>query len=522
MAIVIEGGRIAAVLPDHQLAHMAGRTGEAVDLAGRRVVPGLIDSHAHVTRAGTTWNREVCWAELPSLADALERLTARARGAAAGSWIAVVGGWHPGQFREQRGPSRDELNRACPEHPCYVQLLYDEAVLNDRGIAEAQLDRLSARSRAAVERDRMGDPTGVVRGMPAFAHIAGVIGAPSPSQQRRSLQSFIAHLAGYGITGAIDPGGFGFGMDGYEPAFALWRGGELGMRLRLLVCATRPGEEVDEIDELTSSIAPGSGDELLRVSGVGELVVHGCHDMEGLAPHHIDRESRDRLLRVSRLVAERGWPMHVHTILDGSIGAVLDAWEQIGRSRPVGPLGFTLAHVEAIGRRNLMRACALGLRMAVQNRLLLRAADSAGAWGAGVVRNAPPLGRLVELGFEIGAGTDGTRVTPINPWRSLWWLVTGRALDGGPRRAPAHRLDRALALQLYTRGSAALSGESASRGSIAVGQTADLCVLDRDYFAIPDDEIPCIRSALTLLAGRATHAEEELELPGPEGQSCDA
>src|SRR5690606_4782280 len=126
---------------------------------------------------------------------------------------------------------------------------------------------------------------------------------------------------------------------------------------------------------------------------------------------------------------------------------------------------------------------------------------------------APPLAALADTRLPLGAGTDATRVTPVNPWRSLWWFVTGRALDGGPRRAPEHRLDRALALRLYTEGSAALSGEADRRGAIAPGRLADLCVLDRDYFAVDEDEIPEIRSALTLVGGRPVHTTAELPWP---------
>jgi predicted amidohydrolase YtcJ len=511
--IVVRGGRIAACGPDTSLG--GGPSGATiVDVGGRRVIPGLIDSHVHVTRGGTTWDREVSWAELTSLREGLGRLTERARAIAPGAWVVSAGGWHPAQLVEGRGPSRADLDAACPDRPCYVQQLYDHAVLNTRALETIDLAAVEALPGAEVERDADGAPTGTVRGVPAFLGVLALTGEPTPQERRRSLRAFVGEMARFGMTGAVDPGGFGFGFDEFEPAFALWRDGELDVRLRLFLCATRPGDEVAEIDELTRTVERGYGDDRLRVDGIGELVVHGCHDMEGLAPCPIDADSRARLRAVSRLVAARGWPMHVHAILDASIGAVLDAWEDVDDAHPVGPLGFTLAHVEAIGAANLERARALGLGLAVQNRLLLRAADSARAWGAEAVRHAPPLGRFAELGVTMGAGTDGTRVAPLNPWRSLWWFVTGRTLDGGPRRAVEHRLSREQALALYTRGSAALTGEAAARGSIVVGQAADLCVLDRDYFAVEEDEIPAIRSDLTLLGGRVTHASGAL---GPVG-----
>ena len=513
-SVAIRGGLIQAIAPDADLAAAAGPATTTVDLGGRRVIPGLIDSHAHVLRGGMTWERELEWGEVGSLAEGLALISARAAAAPAGEWIAVVGGWHPGQFAERRAPERADLDRAAPDHPCFVQRLYDDAVLNTAALAACGLFDGAAPDGVEVERDVAGAPTGRVRGLAAFRWVAGAMGAASGDEQRRSLRAFGDHLAGFGITGAIDPGGFGFGFDQYGPLFDLWRADELGLRLRLFLCATRQGEELDEIDELTRVLPRDFGDDLLRVTGIGELVVSGCHDMEGLAPVDFDRDSRDRLLAVSRLVANRGWPMHVHTILDSSIAAVLDAWEAVDADHRVGPLGFTLAHVEDMSVASLGRARALGLKLAVQNRLMLRAADTARAWGAERVEQSPPLRAFVDAGFAIGAGTDGTRVTPINPWRSLWWFVTGRALEGGPRRGAAHRLDRALALRLYSEGSAALSGEAGRRGRLVPGQLADLAVLDRDYFTVGEDEIPAIRSALTVVGGRPTHVADGLCWPG--------
>ena len=106
----------------------------------------------------------------------------------------------------------------------------------------------------------------------------------------------------------------------------------------------------------------------------------------------------------------------------------------------------------------------------------------------------------------MSAGTDATRAMPFNPWLSLWWLVSGRSLEGGPPRAPEHRLSRARALELYTRGSAWFSFEEEKRGALAVGRLADLAVLDKDYLTVPTEEIGGIVSLLTMVGGRVVYA----------------
>jgi predicted amidohydrolase YtcJ len=141
--------------------------------------------------------------------------------------------------------------------------------------------------------------------------------------------------------------------------------------------------------------------------------------------------------------------------------------------------------------------------------MVFRAADATRAWGSeGAVVQSPPLGSMLAMGIPVGGGTDATRAMPFNPWLSLWWLVSGHSMDGGPPRAPEHRLSRSRALELYTRGSAWFSFEEGSRGLLAPGWLADLAVLSEDYFSVPEDSIPGITSELTVVGGRVVHTSE--------------
>ena len=112
---------------------------------------------------------------------------------------------------------------------------------------------------------------------------------------------------------------------------------------------------------------------------------------------------------------------------------------------------------------------------------------------------------MLDLGIPIGGGTDATAVTSYNPWLSLWWMVTGKSVDGAPPRSAQQRLSRAEALHAYTAGSAWFSFDEGKRGSLAPGMLADLAVLSEDYFAVSDDAIPAIESELTLVGGRVVH-----------------
>jgi predicted amidohydrolase YtcJ len=316
----------------------------------------------------------------------------------------------------------------------------------------------------------------------------------------------MAALNAWGVTGAIDAGGLGAPPEMYEPLFALWRDRAMTVRTRLYVGPLTRGREREELSGWLRHVRPGFGDGWLRHLGIGEITIFGCHDLEGLTDFVVDDSSRDQLAEVCQQIAARGWPLHMHAVLDDTISAILDVWERVDRAVPLAGLRWSLAHIEPISARNLGRVAALGCGLAVQHRMVYRATDSAAVWGDDAVRNGPPLRDIIDRGIPLGAGTDSTRVTSPNPWMALWWLVSGDTFDDGPRRVERHRLTRAEALDAYTTGSAWFSFEETTRGRLAPGMLADLAVLSDDYFSLPTDGIRDLTSELTMVDGRVVHA----------------
>lgn len=503
-ALALAGGRITAVGKESAVADGVSSDTMVLDLDGRTVVPGLIDSHLHLVRGGSTWTQEVHWFEVPTLAEALDLLDERARRVPPGSWLQVVGGWHPGQFAERRGPTSEELTRRFPNNPVYIQLLYEEAVLNAAALDACGITaETSDPPLGAFDRDpATGRPTGTVRGVGAFMHCLTRVPEPSLEDQAEGTRRLMATLNSWGVTGGIDAGGLGLPPEGYEPLFGLWRARGMTVRTRLYVGPFTRGDEERELSGWLRHTRPGFGDEWLRHIGLGEITVFGCHDLEGLTDFTVDEASRGKLETIMRDAAARRWPVHMHSVLDSTTDAVLDVWEKVAADHPIGELRWSLAHLDPVSERNLDRIAALGLGIAVQNRLVYRATASAAAWGADAVRSAPPLRSIVERGIPLGAGTDSTRVASPNPWVALWWLVTGRTLDDGPERTADQCLDRATAMDAYTVGSAWFSFEEDTRGRLAPGMAADLAVLSDDYFSVADSAIPGLRSVLTLVDGR--------------------
>lgn len=506
-AIAIAQGRIIAVGTDDELAALRPLAARAIDLDGRRVLPGLNDSHIHAVRGGVSWTRTMHWEDARSVAEVLDRVRADARQRGPGEWVSAVGGWHSSQLAERRAPTRDELDAAAPRNPVYVQELYDRGILNSAGLRACGFsDDSPDPARGTLRRDDDGRLTGEIRGVGAFAVPLAAALRTGPGDAEAGILAMNSVFARHGLTGFVDGGGLLVTPRDYDPLSAVWRRGELDVRARLFHSAWTRGGEVADIDALTTLVQPGSGDGMLRIAGVGEIPHLGCHDMEGLDPFVLEEQAHRELVEIVRLCATRGWRMSIHAVLDATLGRILDAWEQVeSETGLVAGRGFSIVHADEASRANLERLAALGAGVLVQNRLLLKGGDYVDAWGQQATAEAPPIADMRELGIVIGGGTDATRANWFSPWASIQWLVTGATLDGRGARAARHRMPRHAAIAAYTRDAAWFTGEQGHRGRLVPGYDADLCVPDTDPFACTDDELGGILSDLTIMDGRVTN-----------------
>jgi hypothetical protein len=136
-------------------------------------------------------------------------------------------------------------------------------------------------------------------------------------------------------------------------------------------------------------------------------------------------------------------------------------------------------------------------------------------YGKGAGEQTPPIKRILEAGVKISAGTDATRVASYDPWVSLAWLVTGKTLGGLQLYPRRNRLDRETALRMWTENVTWFSNEEGNKGNIKLGQLADLAVLDRDYFQVPENEIQHLQSVLTIVDGKPVYGAEEFATLAP-------
>ena len=511
-AIAIRDGRVLAVGEEAEVRQLAAPDAKVIDAGGRRVIPGLIDSHMHIIRGGLNYNMELRWDGVPSLADAMAMLRRQVEVTPPNHWVRVVGGFTEHQFAEKRLPTLAELNAAAPDTPVFILHLYDRALLNAAALRAVGYTKDTPNPPGGeIVRDGAGNPTGLLLAKPNAALLYATLarGPKLPFEhQLNSTRQFMRELNRLGVTGVIDAGGGAQNYpEDYQVIERLHAEGQMTLRISYNLFTQKPREELADFAGWSKLVRPGQGDDTYRHNGAGEMLVYSAADFEDFREPRpeLSPGMEGELEPVIRLLAENRWPWRLHATYDETISRALDVFETVNRDTPLAGLNWFFDHAETISERNIDRIAALGGGIAAQHRMAYQGEDFIARYGERAAEATPPIRRMMEAGVPVGAGTDATRVASYNPWISLAWLITGKTVGGTRLYPAANRLDRETALRLWTEANTWFSNEAGKKGQIKVGQLADLAVLSDDLFSIPEDEIAGITSVLTLLGGEVVH-----------------
>jgi predicted amidohydrolase YtcJ len=510
-ALAIEGDSIVSVGSNDEVRALEGAETRMIDLDGRTVIPGLIDSHMHAIRAGLTYGIELDWTGVASLEEGLQMIDDAVHGAPADRWVLVAGGWQENQFPERRGPTPDELAEIAPDHPVYIQHMYQSATLNPKALEILKLTSdEDVPPGGKLERGPDGKPTGFIQGnVPTFATLYNKIPQPDLAGQVEGTRAYFRRLNSLGLTGANDVAGGGLLAEHYRPLFQIWRDGDLSLRIVYHFQSQKRGAEVDDIKATLPLLPRGFGDDMLRFNGIGEVIIWSMHDGDTTGPgFQAPEEGKAALKEVARWAAEQGIVVHMHASSDGAAQQILDIFEEVHQETPIDSLRWVIPHIEDASLETMRRMKALGMGFAVQNRLYYQGDRFLENMGEQAARRAPPIKTALAEGLMVAGGTDSHRVAPYNPFVSLEWLVTGRSNADTEIRGREESPSREEALRIYTINSAWMAFDEERRGTLEPGTWADLAVLSNDYFAVPETEISEIESVLTIVGGRIVYAAD--------------
>ncbi len=501
-ALAVRDGKIVALGRTAAMRALMPNA-RTIDLQGRTVIPGLIDSHMHAIRAALFYATEVNWIGAKSIPEAMERIAKSAKAAKPGQWIIVAGGWTPQQFSEKRRPAQAELAAAAPDNPVYVQLFYSNVLLTPAGYKALKIESdADVPPRGKLERDADGKLTGWIGGdNPTISGLFDKLPLPTFEESVEGTKQFFRELNRLGLTGVGDPGGFNLTSASYQPLFKVWQDRQLTVRVVYSMFAQTRGKELEDYRVLTQMMPMGFGDDMLRFNGIGENVAWGMYNND--AP---TEEQKQQLYEIYKWAAARRMTMTQHWNNNRSVHHLLDVLERVNRETPIAPLRWSIAHLNDATPENLQRMKALGVGWTMQNAMYFGGEAFLRERGNELVRRTPPIMTALNMGLVVGGGTDAHRVMSYNPLVSLQWMVDGKTVGGTETRAAEEIPSREQALRLYTLGSAWFVHDENKRGSLEVGKLADLAVLTKDYLTVPAGEIGGIESVLTMVGGRIVYA----------------
>jgi hypothetical protein len=516
-AVAIRGNAIQAVGSNQEISALKGDATLIVDLQGRTVIPGLIDNHNHVVRATEYWPNDARLDGVTSRSEALEVLRAKGDQLPPGEWLMSLGGWAESQFSDSRQDfTLAELDAISRDRPVFVQSVYDHAYGNTAWfdtmgipLTVGKTEQKEAKGLASyVLRDKQGRVTGRLNG--GFAMIATAISrfpAVPAEKQAEAIRTSMTFLNSIGLTAIYDPGGVGIKQESYERIRQMSASEGIPVRVFHTLntdVPTKP-EQAREFIKRINATKPFQGDAAIDMIGMGEIYYGPFHWDNVLNPVTPGDEDIAIGKQILMAAAAGGWPVQTHAMQPETIDVLLDVFEAVNQEHPMRHLRWSIAHADNISPRQFERARHLGLNLLLRSTPVLGDRASIQNKFGDVSYQMPPLRLVQESGIPFGLGTDGTKGNQINPFVTLWWAVSGKALNGD---VVTHQtLSREEALIAHTRSNAYLIFQEARLGAIRPGLLADMLVLDRDYLSVPVDQIKDIRPVATIVDGEIVFGE---------------
>ncbi|MET7394317.1 amidohydrolase family protein [Dactylosporangium sp. NPDC005572] len=517
-SVRIAGGRFTAVGRD---AERGGGAARKIDLRGRTVVPGLIESHSHfVSLANRPGYHVAEWELAKNVAEVLAFLKARRRTVPPGGMITAMGAGTPRMFAEQRLPTLAEIDAVVPDRPVF---------LYQSGFGPARVNTLGKQFFESIT------------DLPVTVAEDGTIAGGNPNMANRALyhlrirQTFadkqrsaldaMAYTASVGLTtildqtlvatanGTLNPAALDpqptdglptlnhFRM--YDAWLALHAEGRAFIRLQMNFLHNQGyiaelgglDKQLPELRERLKNQFPFFGDDMLRTGGIGEWA----------APFALPTNANGYAvwLESQRLVAKARWrnenAQAGSATSTAAIEQVVATYEAVDAEFGIKDLRWGLQHADYATPDQLARLKKLNCGVSV----------SGFRWLGGLPRaDGLPVGPLFKdilaSGIPMGMHEDGIHIAPHNPWFALHYATTGLNVLG-QQINPGQQITRQQALRSYTRGNAWYLNREDDLGSIERGKLADLVVLDRDYFTVADAALRDTRAILTLVDGKVVH-----------------
>ena len=534
-ALAVEDGRIQAVGSDAEVRALADENTVLVDLDGKTLLPGLIDSHMHPDQAAVSeFDHPI--PDMVDVADVMAYVRSRAEVLPEGEWIWVRTVFPP-RLRERRFPTRAELDSAAPRHPVVFApwIFYPKASMNSTALERLGIDRdADEQSATDIERDTStGEPTGLVRNHTRYVDDTGTVDPTDEAQRAAQFRNLMTVYNAAGLTTVSDRKATPEMTSLYA---ALAARNALTVRLSLMhLVDTAAGRDLDSIiadiadigrlrEQINGSMLQLIGVKTFLDGGItsgtafmhepwGENELFTISDPEYRGNLNL---SGDRLEQLIRAAADAGLQFTGHVVGDAAVTELVRAYGAVSDSSPLRPLRPSLTHANFITPSAIARMAELGVVADVQPAwLYLDSHNLLAHFGEQRLQHFQPLRSLFAAGVIVAGGSDHwhrldghSATNPFNPFLGMWIALTRRPRNVESVLNGDEALDREQALRLYTTNAAYVLFREADIGSLEPGKQADMIIVDRDVLEVDVDDIRDTRVLETYVGGRLVYDAE--------------
>jgi hypothetical protein len=525
-AMAVKGNRIVAVGSNEDILPLKTNRTETLDLNGKMVLPGLIDSHVHPCEACMTeFDHPI--PQMDSIEDVLDYIRTRADVLEDGDWI-VVQQVFITRLREQRYPTRQELDRAAPANPAVFRTGPD-ASLNTLALQLSNIDKdfhVTDDGPGYIEKDpQTGEPTGILRGCTRYIKSRPSGKKPTEDDRYQRLMKLFRDYNSVGITGICDG-------DAGESNLSLYQRMLADRQMTVRVSAQYHIDTIGTTDEIQRRIRKVAenplckGGPMLRVIGIktyldGGMLTGSAYMREpwGVSKvYAIDDPNyrgvlfipKEKLLPIVRTVAECGLQFTAHSVGDGAVETLLEVYDEVNQTTPIRNTRPCITHSNFMSPQAVDKAARLGVTLLVQPAwLYLDTKTLTQHFGYDRLRCFQPLRSIIQAGGIAAGGSDHMQkigslrsINPYNPFLGIWTAVTRRAKWYDGQLHPEEALTREQAVRFYTVNCAKALFQDEYVGSLEEGKLADFIVVNTDLLTCPVDAIRDAQVLRTYLDGR--------------------
>ncbi len=510
-AVAIYGNKILAVGTSEEIKTLAGAGTDVVDLEGKTVMPGIIDSHTHPTGIAEEYLEVNCRAPpVNNIKDLQDLVAAKIEEVGPGKWI-LGSAYNDSKLEERRQMTRWELDEVSPENPVILtsdtghQCIVNSLALEIAGITKDSPDPPGGE----YDRDENGEPTGLIYEM-AMGEVRKHIPPYTVDEIRESYKNVVNQFSKWGITSTHNASSRRTGIRAYKQ---LLDQGVKQVRMRLMVSVNdkAPGDVVDALEK--AGIESGFGNEWLKVmstkimgDGSGAGGTAGVYTPQhrgtmGLGIMMTDEAEIERLVLKSH---DAGLRVSVHSIGDRGVDVALDAIEKAQKLNPKPDMRHRIEHNSVCTPKQLKRIKELGVIPSSSIGYMYGLGDQyAENFGEERCRWLHPHRTMKEMGIIAGGNSD-CPVTYYSPFTQMYAAVT-RKSSSGQVVGPEEAVDVMEAIRVYTINGAYIGKDEDILGSIEPGKLADIIVLDRDILAVDPEELLDILVLKTIVDGKTVY-----------------